>query len=50
MFRRSLNLLILVYILFKMKIVLYIRCYRSDPDPEKKVPDPDLTNAKKGAI
>ena len=24
-----------------MKIVLYFRCYRSDPDPLKKVPDPE---------
>ena len=31
----------LVHILFIMKIVLYFRCYRSDPDLLKKVPDPD---------
>ena len=37
--RRSLNLLILVYILFK--IILYIRCYRKDPDPAaQKSTDP----------
>ena len=39
--RHSLKLLILVYILFKMKIILYIRCYRQDPDPQKKVTDQD---------
>ena len=30
----------LVYILFMVKIVLYFRCYRSDPDPLKKIPYP----------
>ena len=24
-----------------MEIILYTRCYRSDPDPVRKVPDPD---------
>ena len=33
--------MILVYILFKMKIILYVRCYRLDPDPRKKVFDPE---------
>ena len=32
---------ILDYILFKMKIFLNIRCYSYDPDPMKKVIDPD---------
>ena len=27
-------------ILSKMEIILYTRCYRSDPDPVRKVPDP----------
>ena len=39
MFRRSLNLLILFYILLKRKIISYIRGYRQDP--VKKVPDPE---------
>ena len=37
-------------ILSKMEIILYTRCYRSDPDPEpdpvRKVPDPDPTGQK----
>ena len=33
--------------LFKMKISLYIRCYRKDPDdPMKKVNDPDPAGQK----
>ena len=39
--RRSMNLLIPVYVLIKMKIILCIRCYRSDPIPAgQKSPDP----------
>ena len=34
------NLLILVYDFVQMKMILYIRCYRYDPDPVKKGPDP----------
>ena len=37
---RSLNLLILVYILFKMKIILYVHCYRQDPLKKVTYPDP----------
>ena len=33
-------------ILSKMEIILYTRCYRSDPDPVRKVPDPDPTGQK----
>ena len=36
----SLNLLILAYVLLKTKTILFIRCYRSDPDPLKKVTEP----------
>ena len=36
----------LYYILFKMKIILKIRCYRYDPDPMKKVRHPDPAGQK----
>ena len=44
MFRRSLNLFILGYILFKMKIILYTRCFRSNPvkNPRIRILTPAL--------